>query len=331
VFNITLKNGTKFQCDSHTTIFESAKSNGIILDHSCLSARCRSCIMQIEKGSVTDRLDDLVLSVEEKSNNWILSCNAMPNSDLILNGEELGDIKFYDRKIIPAKIQSITSLNDRVIQVALRLPPNSNFTYNSGQYVNIIKGDIKRSYSIANAFEENGLLGFFIKKHEEGVMSHYWFEEVRVNDLIRIEGPIGSFFLRKTEVENIIFMATGTGIAPIKAMLEEIDKSINRNDHKCSYWIFIGARFEEDFFWKPEEFTNIYNLKYIPVLSRGHDDWKGERGYIQEIVLKQNISLSSSQVYACGSKEMIESAKKLLIENGLRENQFFADVFVATN
>ena len=125
-------------------------------------------------------------------------------------------------------------------------------------------------------------------------------------------------------------MATGTGIAPIKAILEDIDKSINIYVNKF-FWVFIGARFEKDLFWKPEKFTNISNLKYIPVLSRGQNDWNGERGYIQEIVLKQNIALSRAQVYACGSYEMIESAKKTLVENGLRENQFFSDVFVATN
>jgi CDP-4-dehydro-6-deoxyglucose reductase len=286
--------------------------------------------MQIENGTTTDKLDDLVLSEQEKLNNWILSCNAIPNTDLILNAEDLGHIKFYDKKILPAKIQSISTLNDSVIQVILRLPPNSNFAYNSGQYVNIIRGEIKRSYSVANSFKENGLLTFFIKKYEEGLMSRYWFEEAKVNDLIRIEGPIGSFFLRESEVENIIFMATGTGIAPIKAILEDIDKSIKPNKNKF-FWVFIGARFEKDFFWKPEDFTNISNLKCIKVLSRGLEDWNGERGYIQEIVLKQKISLLNAQVYACGSNAMIESAKKTLVKNGLRENQFFSDVFVATN
>jgi len=330
MYKVYLKNGKSFFCDASSSIFEAAKSNGIILDHSCLLARCRSCVMQIVKGTTIDRIDDLVLSEQEKSNNWILSCNAIPTSDLILNAEDLGHIKFYEKKISAAKIESISTLNDNVIQVILRLPPNSNFAYNSGQYVNIIRGEIKRSYSIANAFKENGLLSFFIKKYEEGIMTHYWFEQAKVNDLIRIEGPIGSFFLRESEIENIIFMATGTGIAPIKAILEDIDKSINRYGNKF-IWVFIGARFEKDFFWKPEEFTNISNLKFIPVLSRGLDDWNGERGYIQDIVLKQNISLSSAQVYACGSNEMIESAKKTLFENGLRENHFFSDVFIATN
>jgi CDP-4-dehydro-6-deoxyglucose reductase len=202
MYNITLKNGKIFLCDSNTTIFEAAKNNGIILEHSCLTARCRSCVVQIEEGTTHDKLDDLVLSAEEKSNKWALSCNSIPTSDVVLDIEDLGGIKVFEKKIVPAKIQSIEKLTDNVIQVILRLPPNSNFEYNSGQYVNITKGQIKRSYSIANAYQEKGSITFLIKKYENGQMSNYWFDEAKENDLLRIEGPIGSFFIRKSELTS---------------------------------------------------------------------------------------------------------------------------------
>lgn len=330
MFNIKLRNGKSFTCDSNTTIFDAAKNNGIILEHSCLTARCRSCAVLVETGTMIDKLDDLVLSADEKSNNWTLSCNAIPNSDLVLDIEDLGDIKVYEKKIIPAKIQSINKLNDTVIEVSFRLPPNSNFGYNSGQYINIIKGNIKRSYSIANAYQENGILVFLIKKYENGLMSNYWFNEAKENDLLRVEGPVGSFFLRETDVENIIFLATGTGVAPIKAILENIADSPKKLSNK-KIWIFSGARNENDIFWQPNELNKISNLKYIPVLSRASEDWKGEKGYVQDILIKQNIPLENAQVYACGSNNMIESAKKLLIEKGLNKKNFFSDAFVATN
>jgi CDP-4-dehydro-6-deoxyglucose reductase len=330
MFNIKLKNGKSFNCDSNTTVFEAAKNNGIILEHSCLTARCRSCAVQVESGTTNDKYDDLVLSAEEKSSNWILTCNTMPTSDLVLDIEDLGDIKVFDKKIIPAKIQAINKLNDTVIEVSLRLPPNSNFGYNSGQYVNITKGSIKRSYSVANAYSESGLLTFLIKKYENGQMSNYWFEEAKENDLLRIEGPIGSFFLRESEVENIIFLATGTGVAPVKAILESITESPNKLSNK-KIWIIFGARNESDIFWQPNELNEVSNLNYIPVLSRASEDWKGEKGYVQDILIKQNIPLENAQVYACGSNNMIESAKKVLIENGLNKKNFFSDAFVATN
>lgn len=330
MYQITLKNGVKFQCDSSTTIFEAAKNSGIILEHSCLKARCRSCALQVEAGKTKDKLDDMVLSNQEKSENWILTCNALPKSDLILDGEDLTGIKIFPKKIIPAKINSIEKINDSVIKVSLRLPPNSNFNYNSGQYVNISKGQIVRSYSIANAFNENGLITFLIKRYERGLMSNYWFEEAKVNDLLRIEGPLGSFFLRQAKVENIIFLATGTGIAPIIAMLECISSSRIQYSYK-KLWLFVGARFEKDLLWFPNQLKDNLDINYIPVLSRGSMDWSGERGYVQDVVAKLNISLVDSQVYACGSSAMIESAKKTLFENGLNKNHFFSDAFVATS
>ena len=330
MYQITLKNGVKFQCDSSTTIFEAAKNSGIILEHSCLKARCRSCAVQIETGATKDKLDEMVLSNEEKADKWILSCNAVPTSDIILDIEDLTGIQIFQKTIIPAKINSIEKINDTVIEVGLRLPPNSNFAYNSGQYVNISKGQIIRSYSIANSYNENRLITFFIKKFENGLMSNYWFKEAQVNDLLRIEGPLGSFFLRETKVENIIFLATGTGIAPIKAILEYIVSSKKRYSNK-NLWLFIGARFDKDLFWSPNQLKEILNINYIPVLSRGSIDWNGERGYVQDVVTKLNISLTNSQVYACGSSAMIESAKKTLIENGLNKNHFFSDAFVATS
>jgi CDP-4-dehydro-6-deoxyglucose reductase len=330
MFNINLKNGKSFNCDSDTTVFEAAKKNGIILEHSCLTARCRSCAVQVESGNSIDKFDDLVLSSEEKSSNWILTCNTMPTSDLVLDIEDLRDIKVFEKKIIPAKIQSINKLNNSVIEVSLRLPPNSNFGYNSGQYVNITKGTIKRSYSVANAYKESGVLTFLIKKYENGLMSNYWFDEAKENDLLRIEGPIGSFFLRETQAENIIFLATGTGVAPIKAILESIVESPKKLSNK-KIWIFTGARNQNDIFWQPNELNEIPNLKYIPVLSRASEDWEGEKGYVQDVLIKQNILLENAQVYACGSNTMIESAKKLLIEKGLNKTNFFSDAFVATN
>lgn len=330
MYKVNLKNGKSFLCDASSTIFEAAISNGIILEHSCLTARCRSCIVKVELGTTIDKLDDLVLSTEEKSNNWTLTCNAIPNSDLVLDIEDLGGIQVFEKNIIPAKIQTINKLNDTVIEVSLRIPPTSNFAYNSGQYVNITKGQIKRSYSIANAYQENGSLFFLIKKYENGLMSNYWFNEAKPNDLIRIEGPIGTFFLRQTKIENIVFLATGTGIAPIKAILENISLNYQNYQNK-KFWVFNGARYESDLFWRPNELNAISNLNYIPVLSRDTENWNGEKGYVQEVVLKSGIDLKNAQVYACGSNNMIESAKKMLVENGLNIKNFFSDAFVATN
>lgn len=329
MFKIRLKNNKVFNCDENTTIFEAAKSNGIALEHSCLKARCRSCVVQVTEGTTKDKLDDMVLSEEEKNQKLTLSCNSIPTSDVSLAIEDLGDIELYEKKIVPVKIHLIEKLTADVIKVILRLPPNANFKYNSGQYVNLIKGALKRSYSIANAFKENSILEFYIKKYEKGLMSTYWFEQAKENDLLRMEGPLGSFFLRNTNKKNIIFLATGTGIAPVKSILEQVITAKNKYLDK-NFWLFFGARYQKDVFWEPNE-VSIFNLKYIKVLSRETSEFKGYKGYVQDAVIDNHIDLEDAQVYACGSNEMIESAKKILTKKALPENEFFSDAFVATN
>ena len=159
-------------------------------------------------------------------------------------------------------------------------------------------------------------------------MSEYFFKEAKINDLLRLEGPVGTFFLRNSSYKNIIFLATGTGIAPIKSILEELDKLHEQYQNK-NFWVIFGARYKDDLFWKPN-LRNL-NIKYIPVLSRQENDWNGEKGYVQDIALKQKMDLKISQVYACGSSDMINSAKELFFKNDLKESNFFSDAFVQTN
>ncbi len=285
-------------------------------------------MVKVLSGNTINKQEELVLTEEEKNNNFVLSCNAKPLSDLELDIEDLGEITLFEKKIIPSKISRIDNLTDDVIRLVLRLPPNSNFNFNCGQYLNIIKGSLTRSYSIANSSDHKNQLEFFIKKYRNGLMSEYFFKEAKINDLLRLEGPIGTFFLRDSIYKNIIFLATGTGIAPIKSILEGLDKSHEQYQNK-KMWVIVGARYQEDLFWEPN-IENL-NIKYIPVLSRQVNDWNGEQGYVQDIALKQQIDLENTQVYACGSNDMINSAKELLFKNNLKENDFFSDAFVRTN
>jgi CDP-4-dehydro-6-deoxyglucose reductase len=328
MYQIKLKNGKSFICDQNSTIFEAAKKNNILLEHSCLSSRCRSCVVKVVFGTTVNREEEAVLSQDEKNKNFILSCNAKPLSDLELDIEDLSEIRLFEKKIIPSKINLIEKMTDDVMKVVLRLPPNSSFNFNSGQYINIIKGNITRSYSIANCSDHKNQLEFFIKNYKNGMMSNYFFNEAKVNDLLRLEGPIGTFFLRDSSFKNIIFLATGTGVAPIKSILEGLDKSHEQNQHK-NYWVIVGARSKEDLFWEPN-FKNL-NIKYIPVLSRQNIDWNGEKGYVQDVVIRKQIDLENTQVYACGSNDMINSAKELFFKNNLKESNFFSDAFVQTN
>jgi CDP-4-dehydro-6-deoxyglucose reductase len=245
---------------------------------------------------------------------------------VILDVEDLSDYKLESIKTIPSKVNRITKLSPDVIELELRLPPQSSFKYLSGQYVNFIKDDYKRSYSVANYNKSSNLI-FFIKKYPGGLFSNYLFNEAKINDLLRIEGPIGTFFLRNTRKKNVIFLATGTGIAPVKAILEQMNDD-NKGLVTKNIFLFFGGRFSEDLFWKPE-FSNI-DVNFIPVLSKSTRDWDGCIGYVQDIVLSKAINLSDAVVYACGSENMISDSNKLLIQNGLAEDSFYSDAFVST-
>jgi CDP-4-dehydro-6-deoxyglucose reductase len=330
MYKIKLKNNKSFQCDENLTIFEAAKKNNITLEHSCLNSRCSTCMVKVISGQTKNNEEESVLTEEQKKQKFVLSCNAKPLSDLELDIEDLGEITIFEKKIIPAKISVIEKLTDEVIKLVLRIPPNSNFNFNSGQYVNIFKASVKRSYSIANNFNNGNQLHFFIKYYDKGLMSEYFFNKAKLNDLLRIEGPIGTFFLRNTPIKNIIFLSTGTGIAPVKAILESLISSETKYLNK-KFWIIHGARYKKDLFWNPSIKNTNLDIEYVPVLSRENENWKGAKGYVQHIVLNKQIDLSDSQVYACGSNEMIESAKNLLCCSGLEEINFFSDAFIQTN
>ena len=325
---ITLKDNKTFQCSENETLIEGARKAGIILEHSCLSGRCSSCKVKVDSGISVATSAELGLNDEEKEAGNILSCVRTPKSDMVIQAEDLSEYGIVTPKTIPAKINSIELLTEDVIKVTLRFPPNQSLHFIAGQYVNIIKGNIKRSYSIANAPNENSSLEFFIKKYEGGLFSQYWFNEAKVNDLLRIEGPKGTFFLRNnTNCKNIILLATGTGIAPVKSILESIvDSSEKFKD--STIFVFWGVRHFKDLFWNPTDLG--LEINYYPVLSR-ETNALTEFGHVQNILLNKNIDLKESVVYACGSNDMIHEAKGKLIENGLPDFNFYSDAFVTSN
>lgn len=326
MFTIHLKNDTHFICSAEDTILIGAQKENIILDHSCKTGRCQSCKAKVINGTSSADIDEIGLSEEEKSKGYILTCVRTPTSDLTLDIEDLSAYSLEQVKTIPSKIDLISKIASNVIELHLRIPPNASFRYLSGQYINIIKGDYKRSYSIANSCSSSNLV-FFIKNYEGGRFSHYLFNEAKINDLLRIEGPIGTFFYRKTNKKNIILLATGTGIAPVKAILEQMDEN-NTDLNDKNIFLFFGGRTAEDLFWKPD-FKNI-KVNFIPVLSRSSADWKGAKGYIQDIVISEEIDLPESVLYACGSENMIKDARALLIKNGLSEDAFYSDAFISS-
>jgi CDP-4-dehydro-6-deoxyglucose reductase len=323
MFDIKLNNVT-FNAQIGKSIFLSALENDILIEHSCLNGRCSNCKAKVIEGSSVASTFELGLNEDEKAENYILTCVREPLSELTLDLSAITGVKLEKPKIFSVKIHEILILNESILKLVLRFPPTAAFKFIPGQYVNIIKGDIKRSYSIGG-IENGNMIVFYIKKYEEGLMSEYLFNQAKSSDLLRIEGPFGTFFLRQQNKKNLILLATGTGIAPFISILT--DAKCTETLKNKNVYLFHGGRLKEDLILKT--FLEKQQIHYFPVLSR--ENISGyHSGYVQDVIIDQNLDLADTTVYACGSNYMIEAAKKLLIEKSLNESQFYSDAFVVT-
>lgn len=318
---IILSNGVEFECSSEQTILDAAKQNKIAIEHSCRSGRCGICETVVISGETqTIQLEESLHGDQKK----ILTCCRAPISDVYLDLEDLGEIGNIQVLTVPCRIHRLEFLNDDVIQIILRLPPNANFKFVAGQYIDLIHGGIRRSYSIANSPKEDGHLELQIKKVEHGLMSNYLFNQAKKNDLLRLEGPLGTFSYRESNAKNLVLIATGTGMAPIKALLESFNtKNLDKN-----IFVIWGAKFRKDLYLN----LSLLDVEhtFIPALSREVIS-DGFNGYVQDAVLNLKLNLDDTAVYACGSELMIRCASKILIVNGLSPKSFYSDAFVSSN
>ena len=321
MFNIQLNNGSKFDCDENVTIIESALKFGVHLDHSCLTGRCSSCKVQVLSGETIPEAKELSLSDLDKQQGYILACVRRPLTDIVLDAEDLSSYGLVSPLTIPAKINAIEQLTSEINRVTLRIPPNQKVSFLPGQYLNVIWNGIRRSYSIASTPDQNHL-ELVIKNYPGGQMSEYWFNLAKEDDLLRLELPKGTFFLREPkEAENIIFIATGTGIAPIKSILESSSNRSLLQQFKRVILLW-GMKVEADLFWKPTD-----EVEFIPVLSRESLPKK----YVQDVLPELQLNWCRTSVYACGSESMINTVKEICNSNGLGLNAFYADSFVPSN
>jgi CDP-4-dehydro-6-deoxyglucose reductase len=325
---ITITNGRSFESEPGEVLLDAAKRGGVTIGYSCRTGRCSSCKSKVISGTTSRLQDELGLNADEKTAGWILSCVRTAESDLAIEVDDLGELALPEVKTLPCRIQAIDKLAHDVLKVILRLPPNTNFSFHPGQYIDVLgPGGLRRSYSLANAPHAAKLLELHIRAVPGGLMSEYWFSQAKMNDLLRLNGPLGTFFLRGCAGMDVIFLATGTGIAPVKAMLEGIDQ-LPAEERPRSVQVYWGGRTLADHYLDVASIPNAG--RYIPVLSRAADDWLGARGHVQEVLMAEVADFSNALVYACGSDLMIHGARSALIGAGLPARRFFSDAFVSS-
>jgi len=318
--------GVKFSVTEDVSILESAINSNIYLEHSCRDGSCGACKAKLIRGKVNQPNNLEGLSDVDVKNGYILTCCSKAVSDIELDANYYPELAGIKQTVQPCKVEKLDFPSGDVAVLYLKMPPTANFVFLAGQYINLIIKGKRRSYSIANAMGTYNGIELHIRKVPNGLFSDFIFNDLKTNQLLRLEGPFGSFFVRKGD-SPIIFLAGGTGFAPIKSMVEQLLKE-NTSREIYIYW---GASTESGFYCgEAKKWQCQYeNIRYIPVLSNKNVCDK-RTGLVHEAVLEDINDLSKYEVYACGSKVMIEAARSDFISNGLIADKFYSDVFVSS-
>ncbi len=313
------------------TVLEAALREGFIIPHGCRSGACGSCKGQILEGLVDfGPYQSSALTEEEKSEGYALLCCAKPLSNLNVQCQELRKSNGVEIKTLPARVQSLKRLADDVMIMSLKLPAGEPFAFEPGQYIDILlKEGMHRSFSLANTPSTSEFLELHIRGVTGGQFTSQVFNEMKEKTILRIRGPLGTFHFHEENNKPVIFMAGGTGFAPIKSIIES-NLSRRINHEMVLYW---GTRSLKDLYmphlpsaWQTEN----PNFTFIPVLSQPQpsDSWHGRIGYVHQAIIDDFSDLSRYQVYACGSPEMIDTGRTAFISQGLDPEEYYTDSFI---
>jgi CDP-4-dehydro-6-deoxyglucose reductase, E3 len=333
-FNVTLRqSGRQFQVEPDEPVLTAALRQGIGLPYGCKNGACGSCKGAVVSGEVEQAPhSSSALSNDEKTRGLALFCCATAQTDLEIDVREVAGVGDVQVKKLPCRVNALARKADDVIELKLQLPANERLQYYAGQYIEfILKDGKRRSYSMASPPHHEGPLELHIRHMPGGTFTDHVFGAMKERDILRFEGPLGTFFLRDESEKPIVLLASGTGFAPIKAIIEHaVFKNLNRP--MTLYW---GGRRAKDLYmmdlaeqWARE----IPNFKFVPVLSEpdAGDNWTGRTGFVHRAVIEDLPDLSGYQVYACGAPVMVESAQRDFTQHHrLPEDEFYADSFTS--
>jgi len=325
-FNAVIRpSNHSFEIKTGETILEAALEQGYILPYSCRNGACGMCKGKVLEGAVDyGNHQDYALSDAEKAAGQALFCCAKPKTDIVIESHEVTSSADIQIKILPCRVQKMEKVADDVMVLQLKLPANERLQFFAGQYIDILqKNDKPRSFSLANAPHNDEFLELHVRDIAGGAFTHHVFTEMKERDIMRIKGPLGDFFLREDSAKPIVFIASGTGFAPIKAIIEHaIHLDIKRPMH--FYW---GVRKQADLYMlgKAKEWEQ-YGIKFTPVVS--DEVWAGRTGFVHQAVVEDYTDLSEHQVYACGAPIVVEAAHRdLTAKCKLPNEEFFSDAF----
>ena len=332
-FQITVQpSGRTFSANADEAILAAGIRAGIGLPYGCKDGACGSCKCKKLSGTVVHGPhQSKALSEEEEAAGLILTCCGVPHSDVVLESRQVTEAGAFPIKKMPTRVILLEKKSHDVMLLKLQLPANDTFAYHAGQYVEFILRDgARRSYSMANAPHNGPGIELHIRHMPGGKFTDHVFTAMKEKEILRVEGPYGSFFLREDSSKPMVLLASGTGFAPIKAVIEHMQhQGITRP--ATLYW---GGRRPEDLYmddWVKARLADMPNLRYVPVISNAlpEDAWGGRTGFVHQAVLQDFPDLSGHQVYACGAPIVVDSARADYTRlAGLPEEEFHADSFI---
>lgn len=328
---VTLQpSGRQFTALDDETVLEAALRENLALPYGCRNGACGTCKGKVLSGTVDYGAHQAeTLTDTEKARGLALFCTAKPTSDLVIEAKEIGAAQDIPVKTLPCRVEKMEKLAADVMALWLKLPSSERLQFLPGQYIDfMLKDGKRRSFSLANAPEEDALLELHIRHVPGGFFTDQVFGAMKVKDIVRINGPLGSFFFLRESDKPIVFLAGGTGFAPIKSILSHAFHH-GGSRQMALYW---GAKSLADLYLAalPAQWQSEHdNFSFIPVLSEPgqQDQWSGRTGLVHRAVLADFADLSGYEVYACGAPPMIEAAKREFMANGLPEAAFYSDSF----
>jgi len=332
-FQISIQpSGRNFTVEEGETMLSAGIRQGIGLPYGCKDGACGSCKCKKLEGTVVHGLhQSKALSDVEEAAGLVLTCCGVPQSDVVLESRQVTQAGAFPIRKMPARVNALERLSHDVMLIRLQLPANDPFVYHAGQYVEFILRDgARRSYSMANARHNGPMVDLHVRHMPGGRFTDHVFGAMKEKEILRIEGPFGSFYLREGSDKPMVLLASGTGFAPIKALIEHMQfQKITRP--ATLYW---GGRRPEDLYqdaWVRAQLEQMPNLSYVPVVSNAtpQDAWTGRTGFVHKAVIEDLPDLSGYQVYACGAPIVVDSARLDYSDlAGLPEDEFYADSFI---
>ncbi len=331
-FKITTSpGGHAFAADAGETILEAALRDGVTLPYGCRNGACGACKGKVLEGGIEHgAFQEHALSEADRAAGLTLFCCAKPTSDVTIEVREIGATKDIPVKAMPCRVEKIEKPAPDVAILRLKLPAGERLQFLAGQYVEILLKDGKRrAFSLANAPHDDEFLQLHIRHVAGGLFTDFVFNELKEKAILRFEGPHGTFFLREDSDKPLVLVASGTGFAPLKSIVEHAF----HNRHQRPMTLYWGARTARDLYlaelaqgWAEQH----ADFKFIPVISepQAGDGWQGRTGFVHQAVLDDFTDLSGVQIYACGAPAMVAAAREsFTAQRGLPQEEFFSDAF----